>query len=742
MNHNVLHFANLFSGSDKAYGTFSPDHNNQVGQKIKGSCITVPGNISEDDYERHLIGEYPSIGVIPIRSNNKTKFGAIDIDDYEISIESIDQKIRELILPLVPCKSKSGGIHLYLFLNDFIPAIEVINYLRHVVCLLGLSSKTEIFPKQSTIADKELGNFINLPYFGGDDTGRYAFYNGKKLGLNEFIKLAQELSLNSIPVIEISTPLKDQNLTINQEEDDEEDDIYTSYVSKASGRNDYLFREGANLLSRGHSINIIEKTLSEINRTATSKNHTNFADGPLEDSELKSIIKSLSKLDDKPKTNKSLMSEVEAITYMNKQHSIVMAGGKTQVITETYDSVFGRIKIERSSFADIQKFYPEKIKIGKKRTAELGHTWLKHPHSNKYRGMGLFPRNTPENYYNLWKGFAIEAEQGNCDLIKNHIRSVICSGNDEHYNYFMDWLARLIQFPEKVGEVAIVMKGGKGTGKSFIYRYLNKILGTHSLTVSSMQSLTGNFNAHLENTIFLFCDEAVWAGDKRGESILKTMITEPSIMIEPKNVNAYEAPNYLHIMIASNNDWVVPASGDERRFFILDVSNAQKGNFDYFDKLSIEMEGKGPSALLYELQSRDISNFNVRSIPVSHALQEQKIETMTEGEKWWLHCLESGGFSDSNLTWPTEIESSILRMSYQNAMEGSHKSYKGYQTALGKLIRKVCPTIEKSTHIRGMQKLTFYKLPPLSTCRQIFNEVFDIDYEWPAEINEQHVEPY
>jgi hypothetical protein len=38
--------------------------------------------------------------------------------------------------------------------------------------------------------------------------------------------------------------------------------------------------------------------------------------------------------------------------------------------------------------------------------------------------------------------------------------------------------------------------------------------------------------------------------------------------------------------MASNNDWVIPAGPDARRFFVLNVSDARKQDFSYFEKIN------------------------------------------------------------------------------------------------------------------------------------------------------------
>ena len=89
--------------------------------------------------------------------------------------------------------------------------------------------------------------------------------------------------------------------------------------------------------------------------------------------------------------------------------------------------------------------------------------------------------------------------------------------------------------------------------------------GRHFLHISSAKHLVGQFNAHLRDCCFLFADEAFFAGDRSHESVLKTLVTEDMIIVEGKGVDAEPSPNYVHLMMASNSDWVVPSGPDERR---------------------------------------------------------------------------------------------------------------------------------------------------------------------------------
>ena len=50
-------------------------------------------------------------------------------------------------------------------------------------------------------------------------------------------------------------------------------------------------------------------------------------------------------------------------------------------------------------------------------------------------------------------------------------------------------------------------------------------------------------------------------------------------------IDSVTADNYTRVLITSNQGWVVPATFDERRFFVLDVSPEHMQDTEYFAAL-------------------------------------------------------------------------------------------------------------------------------------------------------------
>jgi hypothetical protein len=117
-----------------------------------------------------------------------------------------------------------------------------------------------------------------------------------------------------------------------------------------------------------------------------------------------------------------------------------------------------------------------------------------------------------------------------------------------------------------------------------------RIFGQYAVHISSIEHLAGRFNAHLRDTCLVFADEAYWPGDKKAEGTLKRLITEPTLFIEAKGLDGVTVDNMLHVLMASNSDWVVPTGEHERRFAVFQVSEDRRQDKDWFAPLYEQLE--------------------------------------------------------------------------------------------------------------------------------------------------------
>jgi hypothetical protein len=260
---------------------------------------------------------------------------------------------------------------------------------------------------------------------------------------------------------------------------------------------------------------------------------------------------------------------------------------------------------------------------------------------------------------NLWRGFGIEPKAGDWSLLTNHILNILCSGQQEHFDFLILWMAYAVQHPNEPIGVAVALRGAQGAGKGIVARTLGKIFGKHFAHIANGEQLTGRFNANLATSCVVFLDEALWAGAKKGEGVLKALITEPRLQLEAKFRDPIMVENRLRIMVASNNDWMVPAGIGDRRWFVLDVANtyAGTGHRDYWEALYAEIEDGGAAAMFYDLLAMDLSGFDVRAVPPTAAKARQQAHSFQGTEAWLYHVLQEGEigskcWDDTGLTVP------------------------------------------------------------------------------------------
>ena len=421
---------------------------------------------------------------------------------------------------------------------------------------------------------------------------------------------------------------------------------------------------------------------------------------------------------------------------MNDKYMVIgNLGGKCRVVEEVYDPMMKRKKLTKQTFNDFRNRYcNQTIQVGKSHVG-VGHWWLQHPDRRQFEYITFQPGRSDPEAYNLWQGFACDSLPGENHLpFLNHIRHNICRADPSHYDYVVSWRARAVQKPDTLGETAIVLRGKSGTGKSFFAKHFGRLFGRHFLQVSDAKHLVGAFNAHLRDCVVLFGDEAFYAGDKKHESVLKTLITEEQRVIEQKGVDAEPSPNFTHLILASNADWVVPTGPTERRFLVLDVGDEHKQDVRYFGELDKKMQNGGMENLLYYLLNLDISGFNVRNVPQTKALMDQKLHSLTPFQEWWHYRLKEGALLSHQDEWESTVSCEQLHQDYLLHVRQFQQKYIGNPTRLGRFLSTMCPEDfpVRRRMTSGNSRPYFYIFPELAVCRAHWEELFGPTH-WPKE---------
>ncbi|ABC81611.1 PriCT-2 domain-containing protein [Anaeromyxobacter dehalogenans] len=413
---------------------------------------------------------------------------------------------------------------------------------------------------------------------------------------------------------------------------------------------------------------------------------------------------------------------------LNSQFFVIEESGRHFVACESYDHARRRRMLKRFSFAEFKARYLGRTVLNEKgRQIPMAKSWLEWPGRRQYLGGVVFVpgRSLPSDVLNLWGGWAVAPKPGDWSLLREHIHDVICSKNDELDAYVMGWLRRLVQRPDEPGEVVLVLRGVQGAGKSVVGYALQRMCGQHGMAVASQRAVTGQFNAHLRDLLLLVANEAVFPGDRSGTSALKALATDPTIFLEQKGIDAVEVPNYLHILMTTNENWAVPVALDDRRFAVLDVASSRVGNRPYFRALQAAVRNDDViAAMLHDLLSEPLGSYEVRDIPRTEARHEQMMQSLEGAEAWLFHVLTLGELSPSAVEWPTFAATTTLYQSHEDwARSGKHRRLQD-PAVIGRFLARFFAT-ERPRSVGGA-RVRGYQLGTLAEARERFCSVLGL----------------
>jgi hypothetical protein len=431
------------------------------------------------------------------------------------------------------------------------------------------------------------------------------------------------------------------------------------------------------------------------------------------------------------------------VDRLNERHAVVRMGSKTAILDEQPGQPPQFMTTE-----DFHLWYAnDQIQVAPNKSVAVSRVWIEHPRRRQYTRVVFDPTDHDPDHFNLWRGFAVKPDASKtCKLLLAHLRDNICGEDEDLYRWVLGVFAHMVQKPEEKAGVALVLRGKEGTGKGFLARWLSQLCPQHYVAVSQATHITGRFNAHLQQALLVFVDEAFWAGDKAGEGALKHLVTDKDQLIEAKHITAYMVQNLSRLIIASNEYWVVPAGLDARRWAVLDVSDLHMNDRKYFGEIEAEMKNGGLEALMHTLVTFDLSTVDIFTVPKTAALLDQKTESLPVHERWWLECLQQGWLDNSDIyaskDWPEEIEKTKIWASYgwwadkhnvRNRLWPSAQLHKWFSQA--KLLPGSEPVRPRDGTTCRPRKIT---LPGLAACREAYAAHIGQTPDWNAD--EDHVQ--
>lgn len=347
------------------------------------------------------------------------------------------------------------------------------------------------------------------------------------------------------------------------------------------------------------------------------------------------------------------------IDYINRHFAVITSNDNGKVIfceLEYKNNRISKIIFILSKENFLSKIPDDiKIEITDDKFKSVNKFWLESSNRNEYRKTVFEPGISSYGNLNMFLGFNyleghIKVNESKFKYIYRHIKEVICNNEDKSFNYLLDWISYILQFPTKRMGVAIVCKSVQGVGKNLFFENFigNLIIGkNHGICISDTDQIVGKFNSILEKMIYTVVNELKADGDIiKMSNLLKSLITDSTQKIEKKGIDAIHINNYNNFIFLSNNHNVVNVEMYDRRYFCLSASSKYVNNKSYFNTLVKNMLDDEISEMFFNyLMNRDLSNFDFRDIPLTEYKKELIYNSIPSIMKWFneyiKECLNS-----------------------------------------------------------------------------------------------------
>lgn len=250
--------------------------------------------------------------------------------------------------------------------------------------------------------------------------------------------------------------------------------------------------------------------------------------------------------------------------------------------------------------------------------------WLGDSDKRSYEREDFYPHPlVPKpNHLNSFHGFAAESsmDQGadDAELIRpilNHIK-LLTGMSKVNYEYLLDYLAQMVQYPGKLPGVALCFRSREGVGKDGLFDEFigGKIIGTkdHYTSVTNLNDIHGDKHSlRMLDKLLVIISEASREDCKAHAKKFNDMCTKPQWSFRPLYVSELIRNNCIRVVMFSQDEQFVIADGNARRVVIFDCSGAYANVAEYHNMIHAAYDDERVAQAFFRfLKGRDIADFN------------------------------------------------------------------------------------------------------------------------------------
>tara|TARA_R110000782_G_scaffold261670_1_gene353441 strand:- start:358 stop:2604 length:2247 start_codon:yes stop_codon:yes gene_type:complete len=273
--------------------------------------------------------------------------------------------------------------------------------------------------------------------------------------------------------------------------------------------------------------------------------------------------------------------------------------------------------------------------------------WLCDEDIRFYNNVNYYPTMNmcPDNTFNLWNDFPIKSipldNDADTSLIHFHLKTLL-KEDEKNYEWFLNWLAHIVQFPHIKTEVCIVLYDKKfGTGKSLIAEeFLKKIIGIKKIIITCRTDKVFGKFSNSQGKLLCVLNEASGKDTYDLNEAIKESITGKTLEMEKKGIDAIQITDYLNYILTTNNLNCVKLEEGDRRFMVFNTSSKMKGDVEYFKNLASVLDDDVIMRKFYEeLINRKLSNFNAardrQNNTTMDIMKEHNVDVVLEFINYW-----------------------------------------------------------------------------------------------------------
>lgn len=236
-------------------------------------------------------------------------------------------------------------------------------------------------------------------------------------------------------------------------------------------------------------------------------------------------------------------------------------------------------------------------------------------------------------YLNTFKTYIPKTDNKECEPFHELMQRMFPV--DSERKIVTQFIAHALRHPEQRPTYGLLLTGTTSTGKGTLYQsVLTPLLANQVASARSFEQILGKHSELLNGTLLVILDD-IKSGNANTYIKLKSVMTEPTILINPKYLLEKTVKVYSRIIFNSNEKLPLPIAEDDRRWFATQpmkhkVSKEETTQFIKTFKEWVNNESNLDAIFNY-LMSVDLADFNAyqcEQTPTLLSMMEQSTPSL------------------------------------------------------------------------------------------------------------------